>query len=77
VYPNPATDQFKIEGNLFYQSKVNIRIIHSSGQVVFNSIAESALILDETINIKNYPAGIYFIDIITQKGRSRIMFEKI
>ncbi|MBC8047296.1 MAG: T9SS type A sorting domain-containing protein [Fimbriimonadaceae bacterium] len=78
VYPNPATDNFIIHGNLFNETTVSIRLINSSGQVLQKkNILENVSAINENMNIKNYPAGVYFIDIISQQGRSRIMFEKI
>lgn len=65
VYPNPTTGELKIEnGELIIK---NIRIFDMSGVSVFNTH-------QTTFDISHLPAGLYFIQVTTEKG---IVTEKV
>lgn len=60
IYPNPAQDYIIIDNN-DYQNKLNVSILNSIGEVVFNSnVTEPQF----RINTNELPNGIYFVNII-------------
>jgi len=65
VYPNPATDVFRVESNSPFTS---LTVFNSSGIMVFNKIFEN-YIYSEEIRL-NMPKGIYFVQAKGQSGVS-------
>ena len=64
TYPNPATDILNINSN---SNISNIKILNYYGQTIDNINVSG---LEVTINTSTYDAGIYFIQIKTEKGIS-------
>ncbi|MBI9038021.1 MAG: T9SS type A sorting domain-containing protein [Bacteroidales bacterium] len=62
VYPNPATDILNINSN--YKVS-NVKVMNYLGQTIDNVNVSG---MDVTINTSTYDAGIYFIQIETEKG---------
>lgn len=66
VYPNPANDIININnGNFSTISNYTYEIKNSLGQIIFTHSVNSA---QTTIDIKNWPEGIYFLNIIDFTG---------
>jgi len=65
IYPNPTTGKFRISGT---ESLSALQIMNSSGKVidVRSDIDENRNEIE--ININNYPAGIYFIQLQWKDG---------
>ena len=62
ISPNPATNQFTIENS---QLKINsIHIYNVLGSVVLERIANS----QKAIDISTWKAGVYFVEVETEKG---------
>jgi hypothetical protein len=64
VYPNPAKDQITINSSSLVKE---VKILNSLGQVVLN---QSIMSFNPTVNVSNISAGLYFIQITTEKGLS-------
>jgi len=69
-FPNPATSNvnIRISGNENF-SRSTMNIINSVGQLV-QSIVPAASDDTQTIDISNYPPGIYFVQLRTSTGKS-------
>jgi hypothetical protein len=63
VYPNPTDGIFKI--TLPYGGKAEVSVSDLSGKIVFQEKFETSPGNVRTINIENYPEGIYLVRIIT------------
>lgn len=64
VYPNPAKDLLMVKSNGDLQ---NVRIMNNIGQIVFD---QQAGVSNMQINISNFEAGVYFIQVETESGSS-------
>jgi hypothetical protein len=64
VYPNPAKDLLMVKSNGDLQ---NVRIINNIGQIVFDQQAGAG---NMQVNISNFEAGVYFIQVETESGSS-------
>ena len=66
AYPNPATDQVKINYNVTEATEIKVEILNSMGQRLMvqnhNAIAPGIHSLD--IDIRSLPSGIYFVNSI-------------
>ncbi len=62
VYPNPAKDVLSVSSNGDLQ---HVRLMNSVGQVVFDELLNTA---KTQINVSNFEAGIYIIQIETNVG---------
>jgi hypothetical protein len=59
LFPNPARDRVTVRLSDSSVAGSIVKVIDSSGQEIYNVTAES----DFTIDIQNWPAGIYFISL--------------
>jgi NH3-dependent NAD+ synthetase len=64
IYPNPSNGIFNIAMNQV-QDNMNIEILNSIGQVVYNSPVTSTI---TEVNISNVESGNYFVRVITENG---------
>ena len=64
IYPNPATNILNINSN---SNVSNVKVLNYLGQTIDNINVAG---MEVTINTSNYDAGIYFIQIETEKGIS-------
>ena len=71
VFPSPATENASIEFMLDIDSKVNLDIINSSGQIVYSKRNEHYYtgINKVDIDVSNFVSGIYFIRVSTKEGK--------
>ena len=69
IYPNPASDNVNVEFSLSDDSKIQIRIINSIGQIA-KTISTEGQIGENRINIdvNDLSAGIYCLEIIDEKS---------
>jgi len=72
LYPNPVKDVLTLEG-LTVNSKANISIISLQGSVLAKTTATNSTY---TWNIKQLPAGTYYIRIEAGKNVSTLKFVK-
>jgi thiol-disulfide isomerase/thioredoxin len=65
IYPNPSNDVTNVEFNLNQISNVQVQVVNSLGQIVFNNnlgdISGSNKVL---VNTSDLDAGLYFINVI-------------
>lgn len=69
VYPNPATTHINIKMSQDGQ----LIIYNAVGKRIFSKKVSSGI---TSLNVQDYPAGIYFIDVITSEGKSSVRFFK-
>ncbi len=63
LFPNPATDQIHLTGNISTQSKVFFRLINTSGEVLHQSSrTHYHSEWFETFNVKHLPSGVYYLE---------------
>ncbi len=62
IYPNPATNNIRIESNSIIKM---VRIVNVLGQEVYNQVAANRGL---EINVSNLNAGVYFVTIETANG---------
>ena len=62
VYPNPAKDQITINSSSLVKE---VKILNNLGQVVLN---QSVMNFNPIVNVSNISAGLYFMQITTEKG---------
>lgn len=68
VFPNPTWDFLTIN-----TAGGNMQLVSSNGQTML----EMELNGTQTIDISNYPSGIYFVEITTKQGLARTRIQKI
>lgn len=70
IYPNPATDILNIESNAIQQ----IEIFDISGKKLLSENYKT--LRNISLNVLNYPKGVYFIKVYTATGRKAAKFIK-
>ncbi len=65
VFPNPTTGDFRIVSNDLDVQMLDVSVINSSGQIVFE---KKFLFSENTVNLSDQPKGIYLCNVITQDG---------
>jgi serine protease AprX len=68
IFPNPTSEEARIEFNIPFESYVNIYLTNPLGQVVNNY--ESRIMLErglhyQDLNLRGLKAGIYTVKVIT------------
>lgn len=71
IYPNPTTDIIKINGLHNVQGLTSITINSTAGELVFEMNE-----MQNSINVSQYPAGVYFLKIHHKAGIETIQFVK-
>ncbi|HEX8517571.1 MAG TPA: SBBP repeat-containing protein [Bacteroidia bacterium] len=68
VYPNPVSDKLTFElANV--KGDIKISLMNVSGQLIFSEAADqSAGTYRKSVDLSGYPAGIYYLQIITQEN---------
>jgi hypothetical protein len=67
-YPNPAKDQLTIKSGMLDLDKAQIRMFDSRGGMVSDLILNAENNRTYSIDLKSFEAGIYFVQVITDKG---------
>ena len=62
IYPNPATGQVFLSGQINLNEKINIRFIDVRGKVVLSKNIENSKSLTEPINISTLQGGFYLME---------------
>jgi hypothetical protein len=66
LYPNPAKDNITIEWNALSDDEVTIEMIDMTGKVVLSEKKSISMgDATETINIANYPKGLYMVKVVS------------
>lgn len=68
IYPNPTKNNVNVEFNLSDNSKIQLRIINSIGQIVKTISTEGQNEIN--IDVKDLSAGIYCLEISDEKSRT-------
>lgn len=76
LYPNPAFDNIFITESFSNNVPVELSISNFLGQTVYFKSISGTKELNESINVAELPAGIYFISVITPTGNSIQKFTK-
>jgi hypothetical protein len=76
VFPNPVSDLLNIQSDQPITFDGSIRILDIQGREVSSSIkVEEGEMINKQINVQSLTSGIYFIEVISSKGSSRIRFQ--
>lgn len=77
LYPNPTTDFLKITSGLKIDEPVTMHILNASGMIVQKKLWRSTTTgLDESVDVRNLPGGIYFLAIHSKEGKEVKRFVK-
>ena len=69
VFPNPASDVLHIGFSTDEKTAVKMQMINITGQAVYScDLSSLSGTYEQDVNISAYPAGVYFLEIITSKG---------
>ncbi|MCD4698379.1 MAG: T9SS type A sorting domain-containing protein, partial [Bacteroidales bacterium] len=75
IYPNPANKILNVESSFFNKKNTNIRIVNSIGIEVFSDLCQKLNKDIFTIEVSDYPNGIYFI--IIKSANADIIAKKL
>ena len=70
VFPNPAKDVLNITTENNATGEVNIQILNSMGEAVYNQVVEAGLV--QNIDITSFIPGVYYVTVIAE-GESKII----
>ena len=68
LYPNPGNGLFSLQGTFEDRQDVEITVTNIMGQVLLRQQKNHAIDLNETIDLKAYPNGNYFVSIRMENG---------
>lgn len=68
IIPNPSSNFITIEESFENASSSEISLLNVLGQSVYTKHLESAFKLNETIDLRALPRGIYFLSVTTNSG---------
>ncbi len=70
LFPNPAKDALNITTENNATGEVNIQILNSMGETVYNQVLEAGLV--QSIDITSFIPGVYYVTVIAE-GESKII----
>jgi len=70
LFPNPSKDALNITTDNNATGEVNIQILNSMGETVYNKVVEAGLV--QSIDIASFIPGVYYVSIIAE-GESKII----
>ena len=70
LFPNPAKDALNITTKNNASGEVNIQILNSMGQTVYNQVVQAGLV--QTIDIASFIPGVYYVTVIAE-GETKII----
>ncbi len=77
IYPNPAQSELNIETFVSQKGALGIQIVDPSGRVVYSENKEVASgMYQEKIQIRDYPVGVYYLNITDASSKQTIKFVK-
>jgi hypothetical protein len=78
LYPNPATDQVTVEMNMVKAAKVSFHIVNMLGQQVGQTVSKdlNTGTTNTTVSTSDLAPGVYFMNIVTDKGNLQQKFVK-
>jgi hypothetical protein len=69
IYPNPSTNYFNIQYKQATTFNALINVRNVNGQIVFTSVKNNVLNLQERINLGNKAKGVYFVEVYVNGRR--------
>ncbi len=70
IYPNPVNQQVTVSFKSGVESEIQLELKDITGKVVFSKIIQTTKgVLKEKILLINFPAGIYFLTILSNESR--------
>jgi len=78
VFPNPSNGEFVLHAQASEKQDMYIRITNLIGQVLFTDQLLQTTTYNKTINIRNFPDGLYIMNLLTSERTysQRIVLEK-
>lgn len=68
IFPNPNNGAFSVHLEMDRAQDVTVEVLNLRGQVVYHHEERNALVLDRDINLADQTAGIYFVQVTTDRG---------
>lgn len=68
AYPNPARNEVFAEIEMDRAQTVTIAMYDQRGRIVFSKEIKNAINVVESVNVSDYPAGIYSLQLTTNEG---------
>ena len=70
IYPNPAKELINIEFSLDnFNNPVVINLFNTLGKLLVNNkVIPASKYIHETLSVKDFPGGIYYLQILTETG---------
>ncbi|MGK0364166.1 MAG: hypothetical protein ACI85O_001223 [Saprospiraceae bacterium] len=69
VTPNPVSTQLNVAIDLKNTSEeIKVQVINVNGAIMVNETMDNVLSTNLTFDVAKYPAGTYFIQVVTQEG---------
>jgi hypothetical protein len=69
LYPNPSTGIFSLKSRLPEAGDYTIKVSDIFGRLIFEKSSTSIdVLVNEVIDLSNYPGGVYIIELITAQG---------
>jgi endoglucanase len=72
VFPNPTSGIFRIEGTIEKPQSAQIEVFNSLGQLIISKNTGKIALLQESIDLSNYPTGTYIVSIRLKDGTQRV-----
>jgi hypothetical protein len=78
IYPNPVTDQMTVALNMVKSAKVSFQVVNMLGQQVGQSVVKDLATgqTNTTLSTNDLAPGVYFLNIVTDKGNLQQKFVK-
>ncbi len=76
IYPNPASDQVTVSFNRSIAIKQHLEIMNSLGQVLYSKRIQNEPVLNETVDVRYFAKGLYYVRLITGDGTTVSKFLK-
>jgi hypothetical protein len=78
IYPNPVTNQMTVALNMVKSAKVSFQVVNMLGQQVGQSVVKDLTTgqTNTTLSTNDLAPGVYFLNIITDKGNLQQKFVK-
>jgi hypothetical protein len=78
IYPNPVTNQMTVALNMVKSAKVSFQVVNMLGQQVGQSVVKDLTTgqTNTTLSTNDLAPGVYFLNIVTDKGNLQQKFVK-
>ncbi len=69
VYPNPSNGIFKIYFSLYEPENVQLMLYNFMGEILLKLELNAVQLASESLDLRNYPGGVYLLHIATNKNK--------